>query len=72
MEIGGLRQRQIVRVVGLADHDLLVPQDPLDAQNRRVSIIVRHRKPETTARGAGRDGLAQLRKLSARATEVHP
>ena len=72
MEVGGLRQRQIVRVVGLADHDLLVPQDPLDAQNRRVSIIVRHRKPETTARGAGRDGLAQLRKLSARATEVHP
>src|SRR5262249_40072966 len=46
MESGGLRERQIVRVVGMADHDLLVPDDPLDAQNRRVSIIVRHPKPD--------------------------
>ncbi len=68
MEIGGLRERQIVRVVGLADHDLLVPNDPLDAQNRRVSIIVRHLQPDAmAARGTARDGLARLRKLSAQA-----
>jgi chemotaxis protein MotB len=41
LEAKGLRPRQIVRVVGFADHDLLLPDDPLDAQNRRVSVIVR-------------------------------
>jgi flagellar motor protein MotB len=27
--------------VGHADRDLLVPSDPLDARNRRITIIVR-------------------------------
>jgi len=73
MEDGGLRERQIVRVVGLADHDLLVPAQPLDAQNRRVSIIVRHLKPDAvTAQGTARDGLARLRKLSAQAEKASP
>jgi chemotaxis protein MotB len=42
LEGTGLRARQIVRVVGFADHELLMPGAPLDAQNRRVSVIVRN------------------------------
>lgn len=40
LESSGLRARQVTRVVGFADHDLLV-DDALDAQNRRVSVIVK-------------------------------
>ncbi|MFQ5894054.1 MAG: OmpA family protein, partial [Nitrospinota bacterium] len=40
MEKSGLRRGQVVRVVGYADNQLLKLSDPLNAQNRRVSIIV--------------------------------
>jgi chemotaxis protein MotB len=41
METGGLRAGQIWSVRGFADTDLRVPDDPFDARNRRVSIVVR-------------------------------
>ena len=41
LETGGLRPKQIARVVGYADRQLANPADPLDAANRRISIIVR-------------------------------
>ncbi len=50
LEASGLRERQIARVVGFADQELLVRGDPLDAQNRRVSVIVRHAVPGTAQR----------------------
>jgi len=37
----GLAQGRIRAVRGFADNDLRVPADPLDARNRRVSIVVR-------------------------------
>ncbi|MDI6853418.1 MAG: OmpA family protein [Deltaproteobacteria bacterium] len=40
MEISGLNSRQILAVRGFADRYLRNPQDPLDFQNRRVTIIV--------------------------------
>jgi chemotaxis protein MotB len=40
MESTGLKQDQVFAVRGFADRQLRNPQDPLDFQNRRVSIIV--------------------------------
>jgi chemotaxis protein MotB len=42
MEASGLRENQIVQVRGFADQDLRVKDDPADASNRRVSVIVRY------------------------------
>lgn len=42
LETAGLERGHITRVVGHADTDQLVP-DPLDAQNRRVSVILLRR-----------------------------
>lgn len=67
METAGLRARQIVRVVGFADHELLVRENPLDPQNRRVSIIVLH-TTEPTAVAAPRkpgDELDRLARIGA-------
>src|SRR6476620_3999050 len=42
MEHGGLRGAQVTSVRGLADRQLRFPADPLDARNRRVSILVKN------------------------------
>lgn len=41
MDHNGLRSNQVTSVRGLADRQLRVPADPLDARNRRVSILVK-------------------------------
>jgi chemotaxis protein MotB len=41
MESGGLRPGQLRAVRGFADRDLRIKNDPRDARNRRVSIVVR-------------------------------
>jgi chemotaxis protein MotB len=41
----GLDPARIARVVGLADTDPLVPQDPTSAQNRRISIVLMREAP---------------------------
>ncbi len=43
LEGSGLRPAQVAQVVGYADRRLAEPADPLDAVNRRISIIVRFR-----------------------------
>lgn len=40
MEASGLKPSQLYAVRGFADRQLRRPEDPLDYQNRRVSIIV--------------------------------
>ena len=61
LEADGLRAGQIVRVVGFADRDLLVAGDPLDPQNRRVSVVVRRLKlGNGPAETAGKAGVDQL------------
>jgi hypothetical protein len=48
----GVRPHQIVGVLAHADSDLLVPEDPLDPRNRRLSILaVRHGAERPAARG---------------------
>jgi chemotaxis protein MotB len=42
MERDGLRQGQVKEVRGCADTQLRKPDNPLDAKNRRVSILVKH------------------------------
>jgi chemotaxis protein MotB len=41
MESSGLAPGRVDRLVGHADRVLLVPNDPLDARNRRIAIIIR-------------------------------
>jgi chemotaxis protein MotB len=41
LETEGMRQGQIDRVVGHADRILRVPEEPLHASNRRISLLVR-------------------------------
>ncbi len=54
LEAEGLRQHQVARVVGYADRQLANPSDPLDASNRRVSIIVQFQKRPADGREPGR------------------
>lgn len=44
--LGGLPDHRILRVQGLASSTLFVNDDPLNAQNRRISIIVMNRDAE--------------------------
>jgi chemotaxis protein MotB len=50
---GGLEAGKMVRVVGLADTVHLVPDDPMDPANRRISIIVLNKAAEDAMRGQG-------------------
>jgi len=46
----GVPIQRIDKVVGLADRDPLVPEDPRSARNRRISIVLlREAKPPVTA-----------------------
>jgi chemotaxis protein MotB len=47
--IGGMDETRIARVVGLSASVLLDSQDPYNAANRRVSIIVMNKKAEAAA-----------------------
>ena len=49
MEEGGLRARQVVGVRGFADTHLRVADNPSDARNRRVTIIVMSYDPRVVA-----------------------
>jgi chemotaxis protein MotB len=52
LEGHGVRPHQIVGVLAHADSDLLVPEDPLDPRNRRLSILaVRHGAERPAAHG---------------------
>ena len=42
METSGLAPDQVVQVRGYADQRLRVPNDPFDASNRRISVIVQY------------------------------
>ena len=41
LEDAGVRAGQVVEVRGFADHRLFRPEDPEDARNRRVSVVVK-------------------------------
>lgn len=50
LEASGLGPGRVDRVVGHADRLLRVPEDPLHASNRRITVIIRRR--ESSVRGA--------------------
>ena len=49
LEKNGIESSRIARVVGYADQELLVPEDPKDPRNRRISIILLNDKATATA-----------------------
>lgn len=44
-EASGVSRDRIIRVSGMADTQLLVPERPTDPSNRRISIMVRYQEP---------------------------
>lgn len=48
LERNGIESYKIARVVGYADQELLVQEDPKDPRNRRISIILLHEKTPAT------------------------
>jgi chemotaxis protein MotB len=45
---GGMDEAKVLRVLGLASTQNLNRQDPMDPENRRISVIVLNRKSETS------------------------
>ncbi len=41
LDASGVNPKQIIRIIGYADSDLLVPEDPFAPANRRISITIR-------------------------------
>jgi chemotaxis protein MotB len=52
METSGLQSNQVEAIRGYADRQLLMPKDPLDMRNRRVSILVRYTTSPSTQKSA--------------------
>ncbi|HRP95776.1 MAG TPA: flagellar motor protein MotB [Rhodocyclaceae bacterium] len=57
---GGMQADKVVRVVGLADTIPLIPGDPRDAANRRISIIVMNKETEEALRTGATAGLVEV------------
>lgn len=53
--IGGIDERKVVRVVGLASSVPLDKNDPFNAINRRISLVVMNKKTEQSIVNEGRD-----------------
>lgn len=60
MQEKGLRQDQVAQVRGFADQLPRKPDDPTDASNRRISVIVQHldKTPEDSVNPASKDAPA--------------
>jgi chemotaxis protein MotB len=56
MQHDGLRADQVSQVRGYADQMLRTPAQPLDASNRRISVIVQNleQKPEDVKKDDGK------------------
>jgi chemotaxis protein MotB len=59
MQQSGLRANQVAQVRGFADQRLRLPTEPLEASNRRVSIIVQYLAGDDPPDTAGLPGVAQ-------------
>jgi chemotaxis protein MotB len=55
MQDGGLRNGQVAEVRGFADQRLRKPENPEDASNRRVSIVVQYLAPPPVAEAHGKE-----------------
>ena len=73
MENGGLQVGQIAQVRGFADQNLLLPDDPTNASNRRVSVIVQYAAgaaPMAPTKSPGTPGAAPAGHQNAEAGKV--
>jgi chemotaxis protein MotB len=64
MQNNGLRPDQVVQVRGYADQNLRKPQQPEDATNRRVTLIVQYVKTERPATFTSNGSLPPAKALS--------
>ena len=55
MQNAGLRSDQVLQVRGFADQRLFKKEDPTDASNRRISIIVQYKVPQAEEEGEGEE-----------------
>jgi chemotaxis protein MotB len=65
MQESGLRPNQVVQVRGYADQDLRKPQQPEDASNRRVTLIIQYVKSEQPAAFTSNGSLPPAKQLNA-------
>jgi chemotaxis protein MotB len=73
LEASGLRANQVLAVRGCADQQLRRPQDPLDPQNRRVSIIVNFQeKPSLPPAGTHSEVQESLKKVKEKTQNLQP
>ncbi len=56
MEKSGLRIRQVKEITAHADSQLLVPENPLDPKNRRLSILLTRRGPPPSVEPPAKKG----------------
>ena len=52
---GGMKEDRIIRVVGLSSAVPINAEDPLGAQNRRISIVIMNKKTELAITSEGKD-----------------
>ena len=64
MENSGLRPNQVVQVRGYADQDLRKPQQPEDASNRRVTLLIQYVKTEQAAPFTSNGSLPPAKQLN--------
>jgi chemotaxis protein MotB len=71
LQQNGVKPDQIKEVRGFADQQLRNKVDPLDAANRRVSILVQYQEPSTIAEGVTRNVMSTVSKVEAENQENH-
>lgn len=70
MQDSGLRPGQVVQVRGYADRDLREPQQPEDASNRRVTLIIQYLKGDQPAAFTGNGSFGPAKQLNAAPTPL--
>ena len=66
---GGLREDKVMRVIGLASSVSLIPSNPFDSANRRISIIVMNKQAEEGIRQDAAVTISGSNSLDRRALE---
>jgi chemotaxis protein MotB len=70
MQLDGIRADQVTQVRGFADQRLRKKEDPLDAANRRISLIVQYlSRPEPLAGAAGKPKRNQPKRTARKKTK---
>lgn len=71
LQQNGVKPDQIREIRGFADQQLRNKADPLDAANRRVSILVQYQDPSTISEGVTRNVMGMVSQVEAENQESH-